>query len=108
MPLRLYLPAVMVGSAIWATIYATVGLAVFAAWIGAGGGWAVAAVVAVAALVLWRRSREHGAAAENVHADAAGGNREVRDSPAQGPQELPTSPEPLQEHEEHEVLVAGG
>ncbi len=113
MPLRLYLPAVMVGSAIWATIYATVGLAVFAAWIGAGGGWAVAAVVAVAALVLWRRSREHGAAAENVHADAdaAGGNREVRDSPAQGPQELPASPEPLQEREEceeREVLVAGG
>ncbi|QPL04618.1 MULTISPECIES: DedA family protein [Actinomyces] len=57
MPLRRYLPAVMVGAAIWATIYATVGLAVFAAWVGAGGGWAIAALVAVAALVIWARGR---------------------------------------------------
>ena len=32
MPLRLYLPAVAVGCAMWAAVYATVGLAVFLAW----------------------------------------------------------------------------
>ena len=74
MPLRLYLPAVMLGSAIWATVYATVGLAVFAAWISAGGGWAVAAVVAVAAALVWRRSRQHQGAADGQgqHREAVG------------------------------------
>ena len=56
MPLRLYLPAVCVGCLLWAVIYATVGLAVVAAWISAGGGWAVLGVAVVfAAVVLVRR-----------------------------------------------------
>lgn len=58
MPLRLYLPAVATGCVLWAGIYATVGLAVFAAWVGAGGGWAIAGIVAVAAAVItWRHRR---------------------------------------------------
>lgn len=82
MPLRRYLPAVMVGAAIWATIYATVGLAVFAAWVGAGGGWAIAVVVALAALVVWRHGRQR------------------EDAPSVAPAEtveaaVPTAPEPL-------------
>nr|WP_250648910.1 MULTISPECIES: hypothetical protein [unclassified Actinomyces] len=78
MPLRRYLPAVMLGAAIWATIYATVGLAVFAAWFGAGGGWAVAVVVAVAALLVWRRSRQHeGAPATGQALEAAPEAREL-------------------------------
>ena len=32
MPLRLYLPAVAVGSVVWALIYGTVGMAVILAW----------------------------------------------------------------------------
>lgn len=57
MPLRLYLPAVSVGCAIWAAIYSTVGLAVFATWMEAGGWWAVAVVVALAALIISLRRR---------------------------------------------------
>lgn len=56
MPLRLYLPAVCVGCLLWAVIYATVGLAVVAAWFSAGGGWALLGVaLVVAAVVLVRR-----------------------------------------------------
>lgn len=55
MPLRLYLPAVCVGCLLWAVIYATVGLAVVAAWFSAGGGWAVLGVAVVAAAALVRR-----------------------------------------------------
>ena len=47
---------------------------------------------------------DDGAAAEDVTADAEGGNREVRDTSAQDPQEHPGVAEPRQEHE---VLVAG-
>ena len=57
MPLRLYLPAVSLGCALWAAIYSTVGLAVFATWVKAGGWWAIAAVVALAAAVIVVRRR---------------------------------------------------
>ncbi len=70
MPLRRYLPAVVLGAAIWVTIYATVGLAVFAVWVGAGGGWAIAVVVALAALVVWRRGLQHEGSAAIGQAEA--------------------------------------
>ncbi|OYO25315.1 hypothetical protein CGZ93_02430 [Enemella dayhoffiae] len=61
MPLRRYLPAVIVGSVIWACLYATAGLAVISAAIGLAlhsplliGALLVAALV-VAGFVLWRR-----------------------------------------------------
>jgi len=64
MPVRLYLPAAVVGSAAWAALYATVGLAVVQAWLAAeAGSWWGAAVVVlvVAGAVAWfvarRRSR---------------------------------------------------
>ena len=61
MPLRRYLPAVTLGSMIWAGIYSTIGLAAAQAWLAAAARWpgtmvavAVLLVVVVAAL-LWRR-----------------------------------------------------
>jgi membrane protein DedA with SNARE-associated domain len=67
MPLRWYVPAAVVGSAVWATLYATVGLAVVQAWIAAEAGswWAAAGLLAlaggiVAAVVLRRRGRAPG------------------------------------------------
>lgn len=60
MPLRRYLPAVCVGAALWAVLYATVGLAAFAAGVGlaARSPWAVVALVAaVASILLLRRRR---------------------------------------------------
>jgi membrane protein DedA with SNARE-associated domain len=64
MPVRLYLPAAVVGSAAWAALYATVGLAVVQAWLAAEAGswWGLAVVVlVVAGAVAWsvarRRSR---------------------------------------------------
>ena len=60
MPLRFYLPAAVVGSAAWAALYATVGLAVVQAWIAAeAGSWWGIALVAVAgvALVAWLVAR---------------------------------------------------
>jgi len=64
MPLRFYLPAAVVGSAAWAAIYATVGLAVVQAWLAAeAGSWwgvvvVVLAVAAVSALLVARNRRE--------------------------------------------------
>lgn len=56
MPLRLYLPAVAAGCLMWAVAYATVGLAVVATWLEAGGGWALlAGAVALAVVVVARR-----------------------------------------------------
>lgn len=61
MPLRWYVPAAVAGSALWAVLYATVGLAVVQAWLAAeAGAWWGAAVVAlalvtVAAIVVRRR-----------------------------------------------------
>lgn len=59
MPQRRYLPAVVLGSVIWAFLYATVGFAVIDAWLRADGrGWiAGAVVVAVVGLVIWRWAR---------------------------------------------------
>ncbi len=51
MPLRLYLPAVAVGSVVWALIYGTVGMAVILAWLETGGHWPVL-VLLIAAIVL--------------------------------------------------------
>ncbi|GAA5036614.1 hypothetical protein GCM10023258_39740 [Terrabacter aeriphilus] len=64
MSLRWYVPAAVVGSALWAVLYATVGLAVVQAWLAAEAGswWGVAVVglvvaAAVAATVVRRRRR---------------------------------------------------
>lgn len=60
MPLRRYLPAVAVGAALWAVLYATVGLAAVAAAIGiaATSPWALLVVaLVVIGVVLWRRRR---------------------------------------------------
>ncbi|HEY8791033.1 MAG TPA: VTT domain-containing protein [Actinopolymorphaceae bacterium] len=56
MPLRRYLPAVVIGSLVWAFLYATVGFAVIDAWLGADGRrWIAGAVaVVVAGVVIWR------------------------------------------------------
>ncbi|HIZ99310.1 MAG TPA: VTT domain-containing protein [Candidatus Janibacter merdipullorum] len=68
MPLRRYLPAVTLGSVIWASVYATAGLAAARAWLAAAARSPVAAtvvavllVVGVVALVVHRRRRHrHG------------------------------------------------
>ncbi|EWT02142.1 membrane protein [Intrasporangium oryzae NRRL B-24470] len=60
MPLAFYLPASVVGSVLWAALYATVGLAVVQACSAEAGSWlgvAALAVVAVAAMAFWFRSR---------------------------------------------------
>lgn len=64
MPLRRYLPAVTLGSIIWATVYASVGLAAARAWLATAARSPVAAtiiaillVVVVVGAVLHRRSR---------------------------------------------------
>ena len=64
MPLRRYLPAVTLGGIIWATLYATVGLAAAQAWLAAAARWpgtvAVVAVILVVATIGWiwlRRQR---------------------------------------------------
>jgi membrane protein DedA with SNARE-associated domain len=67
MPLRRFLPAVIVGSLLWAVVYATVGLAAIAAWFALvlASPWAAAgAAVAIAAVVLFlvkriRRAKRH-------------------------------------------------
>ena len=51
MPLRRYLPAVTLGSIVWATIYATVGLAAARAWLAAAARSPVGATLAAVALV---------------------------------------------------------
>ena len=59
MPLRLYLPAVAVGSVVWALIYGTVGMAVILAWLETGGRWppGLLLLAAVTALVVMHRRR---------------------------------------------------
>src|SRR6478672_8916683 len=63
MPLRFYLPAAVVGSAAWAVLYATIGLAVVQAWLAAEAGswWALAVLAAlvVVGVLTWavRRRR---------------------------------------------------
>lgn len=68
MPLRRYLPAVMVGSVLWAVLYATVGLAVLNAWLAAAAGSPVGIAVLVVlvaviagGMALRRRRRQQGA-----------------------------------------------
>ena len=51
MPVRRYVPALLVGAAIWATLYVTVGLAVVLALVGGGAWWHVAVAVVVVGLV---------------------------------------------------------
>src|SRR6478609_3269135 len=56
MPLRWYLPAAVVGSVVWAALYATIGLAVVQAWLAAeAGSWwgALVVLVVVAAVISW-------------------------------------------------------
>lgn len=60
MPLTRYLPAVAVGCAIWAALYSTVGLALVATWLEAGGAWALTAALLLVAVVAWVRLRRSG------------------------------------------------
>lgn len=57
MPLTRYLPSVAVGCAIWAALYSTVGLALIATWLEAGGAWALTVALLLAAGVAWLRLR---------------------------------------------------
>ncbi|MBB6403193.1 VTT domain-containing protein [Arthrobacter sp. AZCC_0090] len=64
MPLKRYLPAAMAGSAIWAFVYATIGLAAIEAWLAVMAASPLGAVLLVLALagvavflVIWRRRR---------------------------------------------------
>jgi len=64
MPLGRYLPAAIVGSGIWAFVYATIGLAAIDAWLAVLAASPLAAVLLVlflaglaAGLVMWRRRR---------------------------------------------------
>ncbi|HET7414959.1 MAG TPA: VTT domain-containing protein [Arthrobacter sp.] len=84
MPLRRYLPAVIVGSVLWAVLYATVGLAVLHAWLAAvaGSPVGIAVVVLLAAaiaggLVLRRRRRQQ-AATEDRDPDVVQRNQHLK------------------------------
>lgn len=58
MKLLHYLPAVIAGCLIWATIYSTVGMAVIYAWVALGWQWIVAgALVLVIVTLAWIRYR---------------------------------------------------
>ena len=59
MPLRRYLPAVALGSAIWALIYGSIGMAVILAWLETGGHWppVLLLLAVVTALVVMHRRR---------------------------------------------------
>lgn len=71
MPLRRYIPAVIVGCLIWALIYTTVGMTVIYAWIALDWPWLVlgAAVIglAIALYVRWRRRAARVPGPEQVH-----------------------------------------
>ncbi|MDI3409237.1 DedA family protein [Streptomyces cavernicola] len=79
MPLTRYVPALFVGGACWALLYATAGIGalemlgrLFAEHTALGAGAVAALVLAVCALVLFRRRRRHAdgtAAAEDETAD---------------------------------------
>jgi membrane protein DedA with SNARE-associated domain len=73
MPVRRYLPAAIVGSVIWALLYATIGLAALEAWLAVaaasplGAGLAAAALAAVAVwVVVIRRRRAAAKSADTV------------------------------------------
>lgn len=58
MPLLRYLPAVVAGCLIWATIYSTVGMAVIYAWLALGWQWiAAGALLLLVATLAWIRHR---------------------------------------------------
>ena len=59
MPLRRYLPAVALGSAIWALIYGSIGMGVILAWLETGGHWppVLLLLAVVTALVVMHRRR---------------------------------------------------
>lgn len=95
MPLRRYLPAVTLGSVIWATAYASVGLAAARAWLATAARSPVAAaiiavvlVLLVVGVVLHRRSKggadtrtdaDHGAAGQGgAGEDVQAGSADVR------------------------------
>jgi membrane protein DedA with SNARE-associated domain len=66
MPLRRYVPALTVGSIIWAFLYATVGFATFAAWRQVYQLWPVVAIVSLvvllaglAAYIVWQVRHRH-------------------------------------------------
>jgi len=62
MPLRRYLPAVALGALLWSSIYTTVGLAVFYAWLALDWPWIVGALalIGVAVFTFLRvRARKH-------------------------------------------------
>jgi len=52
MPLRRYVPALLLGSILWAFLYATVGFATFAAWRQVYELWPVVGIVSLATLVV--------------------------------------------------------
>lgn len=58
MPLARYIPSVVLGCLIWATIYSTVGMAVVYAWLALGWQWIVAGAMVVATVTFaWIRYR---------------------------------------------------
>ncbi|MCG2621967.1 VTT domain-containing protein [Arthrobacter sp. I2-34] len=79
MPQRHFLPAVVLGSLIWAVVYATVGLAAAAAWIAlllespAAAAVLAGAAVLAAAYVVWRRRRAAGRSGDDGGSPDAGG-----------------------------------
>lgn len=86
MPLRRYLPAVTLGSIIWATVYASVGLAAARAWLATAARSPVAAtiiaillVVVVVGAVLHRRSRAGADAGTDAGHGTAGQGRAGED-----------------------------
>ncbi|WP_249184285.1 VTT domain-containing protein [Paenarthrobacter sp. GOM3] len=73
MPLRRYLPAAVIGSVVWALLYATIGLAALEAWLAVAAASPVGAalgVAALAAVVVWvvvfRRRRAAAKSADTV------------------------------------------
>lgn len=73
MPLRRYLPAALVGSVIWALLYATIGLAALEAWLAVAAASPVGAavgIVVLTAIIVWivmvRRRRAAAISADTV------------------------------------------
>lgn len=78
MTLQRYLPAAVAGSILWALIYATIGLAAVEAWLAwaAGSPWGIVVLASAAAgpiawLLVRRRRRSRGSAAEQAEAGTA-------------------------------------